>query len=100
MTTIPVTNILIADGEYYPIKARSRGRIVSVEISGVFGGATVAPGYTSADTVPVFVADGTSKTAIGRWNILVPNSGRVALKVTSASGTTAIKVKITDSVQV
>ena len=98
MPAIPTTNLITADGDHFQSKARGRGRNVSIEISGTFGGASVTPGYMSADAVPVFVPDGTAKTAIGRWIVLAPNSGKLALRVTSASGTTSILAKFTECV--
>jgi hypothetical protein len=102
MNPIPDTNILIADGDYYPFKGYRPGASVSIEVTGVFGGATVTRGFTSSDATPVFVADNDAagdpdpKTAAGRWTSTRPASGKPALRVTGASGTTAILVKIVD----
>ena len=102
MNPIPTNNILIANGDYYTFKGYRPGAAISIEISGVFGGATVTRGFTSSDATPVFIADTNAagaadpKTAAGRWTSTRPASGKPALRVTGASGTTAILVKIVD----
>lgn len=104
MTTIPVTNIILADGDYVPSKGYLPGRSIAVEVSGTFGGATIQLGYASSDVIPVFggdtlATDGfytVAKTAPGRWKSVRPASGLPAFRVTGATGTTAILVKIVD----
>ncbi len=98
ITALPVNSILVADGDFAPTKAYGAGRPYSIELSGTFGGATVVGGYVTADVVPDFAADvpAVSKTAAGRWTTTRPSSGKPALRVSGATGTTAILVKFVD----
>ena len=102
MELIPTNNILVADGDYAPLRGYHPGRPVSIEISGEFGGATVTPGYVSADEVPIFIIDVAGdelpreKTVPGRWISSRPASGKPGVRVTNASGTTAILIRIVD----
>lgn len=102
MTNLPENNILIADGDYAPVKGYAPGRPISVEVTGVFGGATVTLGFTTSDETPVFVADvgddglTRPKTEAGRWVSVRPASGKPSLRVAGATGTTEILVKIID----
>lgn len=96
MITIPTDNIILITEEYKLARKRKGGRSVSFELTGVFGSASVQPGFLSSAAVPAFVADGTALTAAGRTTIRVPKSGFPMLKVTGATGTTAILVNTVD----
>lgn len=98
MTPLPTNQIIITDGDFYPNTIRRGGGTISIELSGVFGGATVTSGYVSNDATPIFVLDddytGSPKvrTTAGRWITVLPKSGNFALRVTGSTGTTAILV--------
>lgn len=102
MTPIPLTNIITADGDYFPSKGWHPGRPISIEVTGVFGGATATIGFTSSDETPVFIIDvgddgiARPKTEAGRWVSVRPASGKPAIRISNATGTTAILVKIVD----
>lgn len=104
LVTIPANNIIVANGDYAPAKGFGPGRPISIEISGTFGGATVVGGFATSDAVPDFVADTSpvvglpaiSKTAAARWTSSRPASGKPAFRVSGATGSTAILVKIVD----
>ena len=98
MTPLPSNHIITADGDFYPNAIRRGGGTISIELSGVFGGATVTSGYVSNDSTPVFVVDEDdagdpkTRTTAGRWITVLPKSGKFALRVTGSSGSTAILV--------
>lgn len=102
MIPIPETNILTTAGDYYPAKGWHPGRPISIEVTGTFGGATAVIGFKSSDAIPEFVIDvgddGISrpKTEPGRWVSVRPASGQPAIRISNATGSTAILVKIVD----
>lgn len=102
LVELPVNNIITASGDYAPEKGYHPGRPISIEATGEFGGATVVTGFVSSDDTPAFVIDvgddGLSrpKTAPGRWISSRPASGKPAIRVTGATGTTEILIKIVD----
>jgi len=102
MIYFPEDNILTADGDFTPFKGYGAGRPIAVELSGVFGGATATLGFTSSDATPVFIVDvgddglARPKTEAGRWISVRPASGKPAIRVSGATGTTALLVKIVD----
>jgi hypothetical protein len=104
LVTLPVNNIIVANGDYVPAKGFGPGRPISIELSGNFGGATVVGGFASSDAVPDFITDQSqfvglpaiSKTSPSRWTSSRPASGKLAFRVSGATGATAILVKIVD----
>lgn len=102
MDPFPEDNILVADGDFYLPKARHPGRPVSIEVAGVFDGATVIPGYVSTDVVPIYIVDvgddaiARPKSAPGRWVSSLPTSGQCAVRISGAGGSTAIKIDVQD----
>ena len=97
ITALPTDGIITTNGDYAPVKGYQPGREISIEVTGVFGGASVAIGFVSSDDDPVFIADaGDALTVPGRRRSTRPASGRPAVKVTSASGTTDLLIKIVD----
>lgn len=101
MTEIPSDNILTDSDDYFA--RRLPGQPCTIEVCGVFGGATVKPGYISQDATPAFIADVDDsnaekpKTAAGRWETIAPANGKVAVNVSGATGTTAIIITITNT---
>ena len=95
MIAIPSTNIIITNGEYGTAKKRKAGRSVIFELTGTFDSASIVPGFLAVDGT-TFVADGTAKTAAGRFEVRVPKSGYPMLKVTSAGASAAVVVTTTD----
>jgi len=109
----PSNDIITTNGDYAPVKAHSPGRPISIEVTGELGGATITFGFVSSDEVPVFVADYCGwfhsygshdpeemlqiTTLPRRVMSMRPASGKPALRITGASGTTAILVKIIDA---
>lgn len=96
MITLPSDNIILISEEYKLARKRKVGRTATFELNGVFGSASVQPGYLSFGGTQVFIAEGTPKTAPGRFEIRVPRSGYPMLKVTAATGTTSILVSVGD----
>lgn len=102
MIYFPENNILTTNGDFTPFRGYGPGWPISVEITGVFGGATATLGFTSSDITPVFVADvgddGSArvKTGAGRWTSVRPSSGKPAIRISGATGTTSLLVKIVD----
>ena len=105
MSPINASQIIIQNGDYHsgsPRHASRAGRPISVELSGIFDGASVIPGYYSRDEIPAFVTDvgddgqPRPKTEAGRWVTALPSSGRIAVRVENAGPNTAIRIDIQD----
>ena len=97
MTTLtPTSRTITASDTFKLSRKRRRGSKTIFELAGTFASASILPGYLLADGA-TFVADGTAKTANGRFEIRVPRSGFPALQVSAATGGTSILVTVTDS---
>lgn len=94
MIELPADNIVLINEEYTLARPRKEGRGVIIELSGTFASASFQPGYKSVDGL--FIADGTAKTAAGRFELRVPESGYPMFKVTAATGSTEVLVTVSD----
>lgn len=102
MNYIPENKILTTNGDWAANKAFHPGLPISIELSGTFAGAAVTLGFASNDDPSVFIADigddglPVVLTESQRWNSFRPASGRPAVQIAAATGSTAIRVEIVD----
>ena len=95
MTSVTHDSTLTANGEYVFPENHIPSDVV--ELEGVFDGATATLGYSDSrgNFVPFYDAQGSEVMATSSrgWTVTVPVSGRLAVKVTNAGGSTAIQAK-------
>jgi len=97
MTSATFEQIITADGEYvFPTNHVLRGIL---EIVGTFAGATAYPGYDdgAGNFVSFFDGSGDVISALSSagWEVFIPASGRLAVKITGDEATTSLKVLFT-----
>jgi hypothetical protein len=80
------------------------GRLVLLDISGTFAGATVVPGYKATDGTftPYMLPDSSgslSLTSRGGVEVRVPRSGKVGVTVSAATGSTSLVLDVIDAIE-